>query len=71
MCQSHDPAEPSVQLRQCPHGTIYLTVGATTLHLAPRELLAIYHQLRQAIKTTDTLPSPPHPWSRRFGSNLN
>ena len=69
MCNFGDPGVPHVQLSQCPHGTIHVTVNHTTLHLSPKELIALHEKLRECIRPDGDSPNSLAHRIRRFGLN--
>lgn len=71
MCDFGEPGEPHVQLSQCPHGTIHLTVNHTTLHLSPKELTLLFEKLRQRIKVEDDSPPDRQHRPRHFNPRMN
>ncbi len=45
------------QLTRCPHGTYYLRVGNTTLHLTEKQVLDLYAELDRCVCIEDDTPS--------------
>lgn len=61
MCNfSHPDEPPNIHRSQCPHGTIHLTVGRTTLHISAAELIALHEELSRVITRTDVPPPDRH-----------
>lgn len=69
MCDFGQPGMPHVQLSQCPHGTIHLTVNRTTLHLTSEELIALHKKLCECVRLDKQTSTPPPNQMRRFGLN--
>lgn len=73
MCDFTDKDQPFVNLRQCGHGTVHLTVGTVTLHLSPLQTAALHKALCHAMpQIAATLPARSQ-WTNRISgeSELN
>lgn len=62
MCDHHHEGEAKIQIRQCQHGTVFLSVGSTTLSLSERELAKLFFALKQCVQVKDEAKPIPRAW---------
>lgn len=71
MCDFANPKRPFVDLKQCAHGTVHLTVGVTTLHLTPSQVKALHKALSCAMPKLEPQAPGKYWQADRFGTELN